>query len=103
MVPPLLKGAAFYQLTKTEPEVQDHKRIIIRDKTTNAIYEGAAARQMLGLPTYGTIRLAPKDLSSSNFDMYIQSTSVNRKMTVGTNVVYWANVGVKYKEGVSAR
>jgi hypothetical protein len=98
---PLLKGAAFYQLTKTEPEVQDHKRIIIRDKTTNAVYEGAAARQMLGLPTYGTIRLAPGNFG--NFDLFIQSTSVNRKMTKGTNVVYWKNVGKAYKEGPSAR
>lgn len=98
---PLLKGAAFYQLTKTEPEVQDHKRIIIRDKNTNAIYEGAAARQMLGLPTYGTIRLAPGNFG--NFDLFIQSTSVNRKLTKGTNVVYWKNVGKAYKEGPSAR
>jgi hypothetical protein len=98
---PLLKGAAFYQLNKTEPEVQDHKRIIIRDKTTNAIYEGAAARQMLGLPTYGTIRLAPGNFG--NFDLFIQSTSVNRKVTKGTNVVYWKSVGKAYKEGPSAR
>jgi hypothetical protein len=98
---PLLKGAAFYQLVKTEPEVQDHKRIIIRDRTTNAVYEGAAARKMLGLPTYGTIRLAPG--THGNFDLFIQSTSVNRKMNKGTNVVYWPNVGVKYKEGPSSR
>lgn len=98
---PFLKGAAFYQLNKTEPEVQDHKRIIIRDKTTNAIYEGAAARQMLGLPTWGTIRLAPKELG--NFDLFIQSTSVNRKVSKGTHIVYWKNVGTAYKEGPSAR
>lgn len=98
---PLLKGAAFYQLNKTEPEVQDHKRIIVRDKTTNAIYEGPAARQMLGLPTYGTIRLAPDNLG--NFDLFIQSTSVNRKVTKGTQVLYWKNVGKAYKEGPSAR
>lgn len=98
---PLLKGAAFYQLVKTEPEVQDHKRIIIRDKTTNAIYEGAAARKMLGLPTYGTIRLAPSDLGQ--FDLFIQSTSVNRKVNKGTQVLYWKNVGKAYKEGPSAR
>jgi len=98
---PLLKGAAFYQLVKTEKEVQDHKRLIIRDKTSNAIYEGAAARKMMGLPTYGTIRLAPDDLG--NFDLFIQSTSVNRKVDKGTQVLYWKNVGKAYKEGPSAR
>ena len=98
---PLLKGAAFYQLVKTEKEVQDHKRLIIRDKASNAIYEGAAARQMMGLPTYGTIRLAPDNLGQ--FDLFIQSTSVNRKVDKGTQVLYWKNIGKAYKEGPSAR
>jgi hypothetical protein len=98
---PLLKGAAFYQLVKTEPKVQDYKKIAIRDKTTNAIYGGDAARQMLGLPNYGDIRLAPD--KHSNFDIFIQSTSVNRKVAKGTQVLYWAEVGVAYKEGISAR
>lgn len=98
---PLLKGAAFYQLSKTEPEVQDNKKILIRDKTTQAIYYGAAARQMLGLPTYGTVRLAPGN--HGNFDIFVQSTSVNRKLVSGTSLVYWADVGVGYKEGPSSR
>lgn len=98
---PMLKGAGFYQLTKTEPEVQDHKKILIRDKTTQAIYFGAAARQMLGLPTWGTVRLAPG--SHGNFDIFIQSTSVNRKLTSGTSLIYWENCGTRYKEGPSAR
>lgn len=98
---PMLKGAAFYQLTKTEPKVQANKKILVRDKTTQAIYYGAAARQMLGLPAYGDIRLAPGN--HGNFDIFIQSTSVNRKLSKGTFLVYWENVGVRYKEGPSAR
>ena len=98
---PMLKGAAFYQLTKTEPTVQDHKKILIRDKTSQAIYFGSAARNMLGLPAWGSIRLAPGN--HGNFDIFIQSTSVNRKLQKGTSLVYWENVGVKYKEGPSAR
>ena len=98
---PMLKGAGFYQLTKTEPTVQPNKKILVRDKTTQAIYYGAAARQMLGLPTYGNIRLAPGN--HGNFDIFIQSTSVNRKLSKGTSLVYWENVGVRYKEGPSAR
>ena len=96
----LLKGAAFYQLTKTEPEVQDHKIIAVRDKQTGAVYSGPAARQMLGLPTYGTIRLAPGNFG--NFELFIQSTSVNRKLAAGTTLLYWPNVGSAYKEGKSA-
>jgi hypothetical protein len=98
---PMLKGAGFYQLTKTEPTVQATKKILIRDKSTSAIYFGAAARQMLGLPTYGNVRLAPGN--HGNFDIFIQSTSVNRKLASGTSLVYWENVGQRYKEGPSAR
>ena len=96
----MLKGAGFYQLTKTEPEVQDYKKILIRDKTSQAIYYGAAAKQLLGLPSYGTIRLAPGN--HGNFDIFIQSTSVNRKLKKGTSLIYWENVGVRYKEGPSS-
>lgn len=87
---PMRKGAAFYQLNKTEPVVQDYKKIIIRDKKTQSIYEGGAARQMLGLPQYGNIRLAPGN--HGDFDIFIQSTSVNRKLTSGTSLIYWENV-----------
>lgn len=97
----LLKGAAFYQLQKTEPKVQDHKKIIICDKKTNVLYGGDAARQVLGLPTVGTCRLAPG--SHANYDIFIQSTSVNRKLTAGTFVIYWPSQGVAYKEGPSAK
>lgn len=87
---PMKKGAAFYQLNKTEPVVQDYKKIVIRDKKTQSIYEGLAARQMLGLPRYGNIRLAPGN--HGNFDIFIQSTSVNRKLTSGTSLIYWETV-----------
>lgn len=83
------RGASFYQLTKTEPVVQANKKILIRDKKTQSIYVGDAARQMLGLPTYGNIRLAPGN--HGDFDIFIQSTSVNRKLAAGTNLIYWAN------------
>lgn len=97
----MMKGAGFYQLIKTEPKVQDYKKILIRDKKTSAIYYGAAARQMMGLPSYGDYRLAPGD--HGNFDIFIQSTSVNRKLSKGTSLIYWEDVGVNYKEGKSAQ
>lgn len=96
----MLKGAAFYELSKQEDEVQATKKILIRDKTTKAIYFGAAARQLLGVPSYGMIKLVPQ--TKSNFDVFIQSTSVNRKLKTGTDLVYWKDVGVKYQEGPSA-
>lgn len=97
----MLKGGALYQLTKTEPKVQDHKVIVIRDKKSNELFGGAAARQALGLPRSGDVRLAPG--SHPSFDIFIQSTSVNRKMSAGADVLYWPKIGVGYKEGPSAR
>lgn len=89
-----LKGSAFYQLTKTEPRVQDTKLIIIRDRTNGKAYSGAQARDMIGLPKVGTVRLHPGD--HGNFDLFIQSTSVNRKLVGNTGVIYWEKIGVPF-------
>lgn len=84
-----VKGAAFYQLTKTEPEVQDYKQIAIRHKKTGAVYAGPAARQMLGLPAVGMAYVKPGD--HGDYDIYIQSTSINRVLPPGTQLLYWKN------------
>lgn len=97
----MLKGAAFYQLTKTEDEVQDYKILVIRNKTTNEIFGGKAARDLLGLPSQGTIRLKPGN--HGNYDVFIQSTSVNRKVKVGSQVLYWPKAGTPFLEGKSAK
>lgn len=81
-----LKGAAFYELTKPET-VQDYKQIVIRNRKNGKCYGGPAARQMLGLPDFGQVRLRPGD--HGQYDIFIQSTSVNRKLMKGTRVVYW--------------
>jgi hypothetical protein len=96
---PMLKGAAFYQLNKTEKTVQDNKKILIKEKSTGYVYYGDAARQMIGMPTSGNARLVPGD--HGKFDIYIQSTSVNRKLVDGSNVLYWPKVGVAFTEGPS--
>lgn len=89
------RGAAFYQLTKKEDEVQDHKQIAIRDKKTKKVFSGVEARNMLGLPHNGTVKVAPGN--HGGFDIFIQSTSVNRKLLTGTQVMYWDSVGVAYQ------
>ena len=88
------RGAAFYLLMKPENEVQDHKQIAIRDKKTGVIYSGVNARQMLGLPYHGTVKVVPGNHGA--YDIFIQSTSVNRKLVKGTQVMYWDSVGQNY-------
>jgi hypothetical protein len=78
-------GHAFYQLTKSE-KVQDYKRFILLDKADGKMYDGLAARQLLGLPDTGEVRVSPT--YNQKYDLFIQSTSVNRKLVPGTKVLY---------------
>jgi hypothetical protein len=89
-----LKGAAFYQLSKTEAKVSHTKLVLVREKVTGKIYSGKEARQMIGLPTDRNARLHPGD--HKNFDLFIQSESVNRKLVGGSGVVYWKELGVPF-------
>ena len=91
-----LKGAAFYQLTKTESRVSHTKLIVIRSRLTGKTFAGLEARQMIGLPTDRNARLHPGD--HGNYDIFIQSESVNRKLVGGTGVLYWAKIGVPFTE-----
>lgn len=79
-------GHALYQLTKKEDVVQDYKRLCIRDKTNGKIFSGSAARQLLNLPTSGNIQLSPG--AHGQYDLFIQSNSVNRKVQKDTSVLY---------------
>ena len=88
---PFVQGAAFYQLLKPE-KVQSYKQLIIVNRSTGSVYAGAAARQMLNLPTHDTIRLAPGN--HSNYDVYVQSTSVNRKLFAGSKVIYYTKAAM---------
>lgn len=84
-----IAGTAFYQLTKTESEVQEYKIICIVDKQNGAVYSGIAARDILSLPHYGTVKIKPGN--HGKYDIFIQSTSVNRKLVAGTQMLYWKN------------
>jgi hypothetical protein len=85
---PYVAGTAFYQLTKKEDEVQDYKQIALRDKKAGSVYSGVQARNILGLPHNGTVKVAPGN--HGGYDIFIESTSVNRKLLPGTQVLYWA-------------
>jgi hypothetical protein len=91
-----LKGAAFYQLTKTESRVSHTKLIAVRDRATGKFYAGADARKMIGLPTDRNARLHPGD--HGNYDIFIQSESVNRLLVPGTGLMYWAKIGKQFTE-----
>ena len=77
---PYRKGSSYYQLVKAET-VQGHKQICIQNKRNGKVYTGVEARQMLGLPDY-ELRVHPGDYGDWN--VFVQSTSMNRKLPAGT-------------------
>lgn len=77
------KGCAFYQMTKPEI-IQAYKEICVRDRKTGAVYGGANARTLLGLPN-AKAKVLPGD--HSGYDVFVQSTSYTRKLMPGTNVL----------------
>jgi hypothetical protein len=97
----MLKGAAFYQLVKTEDKIQDYKLVAIRDKDSGQIYCGPEARDLIGLPRLGDARVRPD--TAGKWQIFVQSTSVNRKVTGNTQVLYWPAVGKRFTEGKSSR
>lgn len=80
---PYRKGSAYYQLTKRE-KVQPNKLLAIREKKTGKVYAGDSARHVLGLPD-GYVEVVPASIA--DYDVFIQSTSVNRKVVAGTKIL----------------
>lgn len=80
---PYRVGSAYYQLTKTET-IQAQKDLAVVEKATGKVYMGAQARGVVGLPDM-TVRVAPQH--NPQFDIFVQSTSVNRKLLPGTTLL----------------
>ncbi|MFJ9468184.1 vWA domain-containing protein [Streptomyces caniferus] len=76
-------GCAFYQLSKSE-KIQAQKQIAVLDKKTDRIYTGPEARALLGLPAM-EIRVKPDH--NDDFTIFVQSTSVNRKLIPHTRLL----------------
>ena len=79
------KGKGFYQFIKKET-VQERKEVVLRDKRTGDMFTGKQAREMIGLPL--GIRSEIKPVNLEKFDVFVQSTSVNRKLKAGTMFLY---------------
>lgn len=76
-------GEAYYQLT-VPVKVQANKQIALYCSKEHAVYTGDEARQLLSLPDY-EVKVNPA--ATPEFDIFIQSTSVNRKLLAGTSLL----------------
>lgn len=76
-------GDAFYQLVKTE-RVQGDKEIAVVEVSTNKVYVGDGARQLLGLPDH-VVTVKPD--MNPDYKIFIQSNSLNRHLPHGSEVL----------------
>ncbi|WKX74026.1 vWA domain-containing protein [Streptomyces sp. XD-27] len=76
-------GCAFYQLSKSE-KIQARKQIAVLEKKTDRVYTGPEARALLGLPDT-EVRVKPDH--NDDFTIFVQSTSVNRKLVPHTRLL----------------
>ena len=88
------KGRGFYQLTKPEV-IQTYKEVIVRRKSDGAFLTGDKVREVLNIPI--SSKKFKLDLDEiSDFDVFVQSTSVNRVLLPGTEFLYEVEDEVRY-------
>ncbi|MDP3769689.1 MAG: hypothetical protein Q8R40_01985 [bacterium] len=78
-------GKGFYEFTKTEL-IQEKKEVVLRHKDTGDMFTGRKARAMIGLGPNERAKVKPKYLET--YDVFVQSTSYNRKLIGGTRFLY---------------
>lgn len=83
-------GRGFYELTKSE-KVGRQKEIILVERETGKMFNGAQVRKMLGLSEQITEKGHNEKLKAMHLNKYkvfIQSTSYNRKLMPNTSLLY---------------
>lgn len=76
-------GNSYYELMKTET-IQGNKHLAIVDNKTHKVYTGDGVRKMIGLSDL-SVRVKPNH--NPDYKIFVQSTSVNRKLIAGTRVL----------------
>ena len=61
-----------------------NKSLAVVRKATNEVFTGPQVRDLVGLPAM-SVRVKPD--FNPEYDIYVQSTSVNRKLLAGTQVL----------------
>jgi len=86
------KGAGYYQLGSKAVKIQGYKRVVLVNRETGELWSGDTARKMLGLPFGKDFKLYPKKVETqkflSEYDVFVQSTSVNRALQAGDVFLY---------------
>ena len=75
-------GRAFYPWTHSET-IRVGREIVLVNRASGDMLTGIKARDMLGLPRDRTLTMSPKNMLEKDYDVFIQSTSNNRKLEPG--------------------
>lgn len=76
-------GKCLYELSKLET-IQGNKALAVVEKATGRVYVGDGVRGMLGLGPE-TVRVRPDH--NDKYKVFVQSSSVNRKLKAGTQLL----------------
>ena len=91
-------GAAFYQLSKKET-IQDYKTLVVRRKTDGQLLTGEEVRKVLNIPKNSKKKVTLAE-DTPDFDVFIQSTSHNRVLQPGTNILYQLDDSLRVRHRV---
>jgi hypothetical protein len=80
------QGCAYYQLG-SRVTVQASKEVAILEKSTDRIFTGQAARDLLFGPGTTAGAISVKAGHNANLEVYVQSKSVNRKLKPNTRLL----------------
>jgi hypothetical protein len=81
---PFVIGAVYYELMKPE-EVQPQKEVLIVERGKKSVWGGDQARQLIGLPKGVSAKVKPGN--HANYQIFVQSQSVNRILPRGTRIM----------------
>lgn len=82
-------GAAYYQLSKDEKSIQSYKQVLLVEKKSGKVLAGDEARKLIGLPASASGKdVKVKIDNRGDYDIFVQSTSTNRKLVRGTQLIY---------------
>ncbi|HEY9684736.1 MAG TPA: vWA domain-containing protein [Oculatellaceae cyanobacterium] len=90
---PYVIGQAYFLLQKKE-RIQKDKAILIQEKGKKAVWGGNEARKLLNMPDTAAV-VTPGN--HSDFDIYVQSASVNRILPRGTKILIDTTMTVPIK------
>lgn len=76
-------GSVFYQLSKKE-RIQGNKALAVLETATSKVFTGPGVRDLVGLPDADKT-VAPD--FNPEYTIFVQSTSVNRHLVVGTKLL----------------